>query len=71
MLYCRAGQTTEEDMYNNEHGSDAFQQFLNILGKTVKLNGFDNFKGGLDVKSESSHAIFHYYDFELYFNQII
>ena len=52
VLYCKAGQVTEEDMYNNEHGSPAFQQFLDLLGTTVKLQGFDDFKGGLDVKSK-------------------
>jgi len=52
VLYCKAGQTTEDDMYNNEHSSDAFRQFLDLLGTTVKLQGFDDFKGGLDVKSK-------------------
>ena len=38
-------------MYNNEHGSKAFEQFLDLLGEKVKLNGFDDYKGGLDVAS--------------------
>ena len=51
VLYCKAGQVTEEDMYNNEHGSAAFHQFLDLIGQKVKLKGFDGFKGGLDVTS--------------------
>ena len=49
ILYCKAGQVTEEDMYNNEHGSAAFDQFLDLIGQKIKLNGFEDFKGGLDV----------------------
>ena len=39
-------------MYNNEHSSPAFDEFLDMLGRKVKLQGFDNFRGGLDIKSE-------------------
>ena len=38
-------------MYNNKDSSPAFDQFLNLIGQKVKLNGFDDFKGGLDVAS--------------------
>ncbi|XP_076817370.1 uncharacterized protein LOC143462939 isoform X2 [Clavelina lepadiformis] len=54
IIYCRAGQVTEEDMYNNEHGSAALEEFLQLLGQKVKLNGFDDFRGGLDVKTDST-----------------
>ena len=52
VLYCRAGQTTEEEMYNNEHASPVFEEFLQLLGRKVKLNGFGDFRSGLDVKSK-------------------
>ncbi|MEL6805877.1 MAG: hypothetical protein AAFO91_19085 [Bacteroidota bacterium] len=45
-------------MYNNEHGSPAFDQFLQLLGRKIDLHGFDDFRGGLDVKSESSAGRF-------------
>ena len=51
VLYCKAGQVTEEEMYNNEHGCEHFERFLQLLGKKVELNGFTEFKGGLDVTS--------------------
>jgi len=54
VLYCRPGQTTEEEMYNNEKGSLAFNEFLQLLGDKVQLQGFNNFRGGLDVKTGST-----------------
>lgn len=51
-MYCKAGQNTEEEMYNNEEAGPAFLEFLETIGKTVRLNGFDKYKAGLDNKSE-------------------
>jgi hypothetical protein len=34
-----------------EHGSEALYEFLNILGDKIVLNGWNKFRGGLDVKS--------------------
>ena len=31
-MYCRAGQQTEEEMYNNEEGGPAFNEFLDVIG---------------------------------------
>ena len=53
-MYCRAGQQTEEDMYNNEEGGPAFNEFLDLLGQRVRLRGFQKYKAGLCNKSESS-----------------
>ncbi|XP_064111065.1 signal-induced proliferation-associated 1-like protein 1 [Macrobrachium nipponense] len=50
VLYCRAGQTTEEEMYNNESAGPAFSEFLEILGQRVRLKDFDKYRGGLDRK---------------------
>nr|XP_039270889.1 signal-induced proliferation-associated 1-like protein 1 isoform X1 [Styela clava] len=54
IMYCKKGQTTEEEMYNNEHGSPGFEEFLDLLGDKVQLKGFDKFRGGLDVKTNST-----------------
>lgn len=59
-MYCRSGQSTEEEMYNNEHGSPAFVEFLDLIGKKVKLKGFEKFKGGLDNKSKYMHLLCHH-----------
>jgi len=56
ILYCQAGQSTEEEMYNNESGSPALDEFLDLLGQRVRLKGFSKYRAQLDNKSEcSSH----------------
>ena len=51
-MYCRAGQQTEEEMYNNEEGGPAFLEFLDLLGQRVRLKGFQKYKAGLCNKSK-------------------
>lgn len=53
VLLCRAGQSTEEEMYNNEEASAAFAAFLELLGEQVLLKGFAKYAAQLDTKSES------------------
>ncbi len=48
VLYCKSGQRTEEDMFNNEHGSDRFDDFLELLGDKIELRGFAGYRGDLD-----------------------
>jgi len=50
ILYAKDGQTTEEQMFNNEKGSPAFDEFLKILGDTVDLKGYTGYAAGLDVQ---------------------
>lgn len=52
VLYCRAGQASEEDMYNNREAGPAFMQFLTLLGDVVRLKGFESYRAQLDTKSE-------------------
>jgi signal-induced proliferation-associated 1 like protein 1 len=54
ILYCKAGQSTEEEFYNNEHSGPLFDEFLSCIGENVRLLGFDKYKGGLDNKSDST-----------------
>lgn len=51
-MYCRAGQSSEEDMYNNESSGPAFEEFLNLLGERVRLKGWEKYRAQLDNKSE-------------------
>lgn len=53
ILYCRAGQGSEEEMYNNEGAGAAFTQFLTLLGDVVRLKGFQSYRAQLDTKSEA------------------
>lgn len=54
VLYCKAGQSTEEEFYNNEHSGPLFEEFLSCIGENVRLLGFDKYRGGLDTKSDST-----------------
>lgn len=50
ILYAKKGQTTEEEIFGNEHGSEDFEKFLRLLGDVITLEGWEGFKGDLDVK---------------------
>ena len=52
IMYCKAGQATEEEMYNNEEAGPAFNEFLDLIGQRVRLKGFDKYTGGLDNKGK-------------------
>lgn len=52
VMYCRAGQSTEEDMYNNEEAGPALNEFLDTIGHRVRLKGFEKYRAGLDNKSK-------------------
>jgi signal-induced proliferation-associated 1 like protein 1 len=51
IMYCKAGQASEEEMYNNEEAGPAFHEFLDVIGQRVRLKGFDKYRAGLDNKS--------------------
>ena len=59
ILYCKKGQTSEEDMYNNETGSEAFEAFLQAIGTKVTMKGFTKYRAQLDNKTDTtgSHSI--------------
>lgn len=59
IMYCKSGQQTEEEMYNNQDAGPAFTEFLETIGKKVKLQGFDKYKAGLDTKGKSSKIDFY------------
>uniref|UniRef100_A0A158PGL1 Rap-GAP domain-containing protein n=1 Tax=Angiostrongylus costaricensis TaxID=334426 RepID=A0A158PGL1_ANGCS len=60
IMFCKAGQSTEEHMYNNEHSSEAFDEFLDFIGQRIRLKGWDQYKGGLDTRGDTTgtHSIF-------------
>ncbi|XP_039706318.1 signal-induced proliferation-associated 1-like protein 2 isoform X3 [Pteropus medius] len=71
VLYCRAGQSTEEEMYNNETAGPAFEEFLDLLGQRVRLKGFSKYRAQLDNKTDSTgtHSLYTTYkDYELMFH---
>ncbi|XP_069043920.1 signal-induced proliferation-associated 1-like protein 3 [Lepisosteus oculatus] len=71
ILLCRAAQSTEEEMYNNEEASPAFQTFLSLLGDRVCLKGFSKYAAQLDTKTDSTgtHSLYTcYQDYEVMFH---
>ncbi|XP_028274594.1 signal-induced proliferation-associated 1-like protein 3 isoform X2 [Parambassis ranga] len=71
VLLCRAGQSTEEEMYNNEEASPAFSAFLELLGEQVLLKGFTKYAAQLDTKTDSTgtHSLYtSYQGYEVMFH---
>ncbi|KAF5911720.1 hypothetical protein HPG69_015698 [Diceros bicornis minor] len=63
VVYQKARQTLEEELFGNNEESPAFKEFLDLLGDTVTLQDFKGFRGGLDVTHgqtgvESVYTIF-------------
>ncbi|PNF19182.1 hypothetical protein B7P43_G09603 [Cryptotermes secundus] len=71
IMYCRAGQASEEEMYNNEEAGPAFHEFLDAIGQRVRLKGFDKYRAGLDNKTDSTglYSVYsQYQDCEIMFH---
>uniref|UniRef100_A0A673V9Z5 Signal induced proliferation associated 1 like 3 n=1 Tax=Suricata suricatta TaxID=37032 RepID=A0A673V9Z5_SURSU len=71
ILYCKAGQSSEEEMYNNEEAGPAFEEFLSLIGERVCLKGFSKYAAQLDVKTDSTgtHSLYTtYQDYEIMFH---
>eukprot|EP01090_Pellita_catalonica_P014256 TRINITY_DN3582_c0_g1_i1.p1 TRINITY_DN3582_c0_g1~~TRINITY_DN3582_c0_g1_i1.p1 ORF type:complete len:590 (-),score=88.28 TRINITY_DN3582_c0_g1_i1:100-1869(-) len=54
VLFCKDGQSTEEEMFGNRHGSEEFDRFLNFLGEKIPLKGWPHYRAGLDVSDDVS-----------------
>ena len=49
IIYQKYGQTTEEELFGNTSASNAFDDFLALLGDRVPLRNFEGYRGGLDT----------------------
>ncbi|PRP77469.1 RapGAP/RanGAP domain-containing protein, partial [Planoprotostelium fungivorum] len=54
VLYVKEGQVEENAMYQNVDGSADLDEFLKFMGTTIKLKGWDGYRGGLDTKSDTT-----------------
>ncbi|XP_062368427.1 LOW QUALITY PROTEIN: signal-induced proliferation-associated 1-like protein 3 [Cinclus cinclus] len=71
ILYCKAGQSSEEEMYNNEAAGPALEEFLTLLGEKVTLKSFTKYAAQLDTKTDSTgtHSLYTtYQDYEIMFH---
>ncbi|XP_046405967.1 rap1 GTPase-activating protein 1-like isoform X2 [Ischnura elegans] len=50
VLYQRFGQTAEEQLFANRVSSPAFDEFLHLLGKQIRLREHTGYRGGLDIQ---------------------
>jgi len=60
VLYCKEGQTTEEEMFGNETGSPAFDRFVATIAEKVPLLNWKQFRAGLDNTCNSTGAYSYY-----------
>lgn len=63
LIVQRFRQTVEEQLFANTGHSPALEQFLNLMGRRVKLKEHEGFKGGLDTQfgqtgEESLYEVF-------------
>eukprot|EP01097_Dermamoeba_algensis_P009284 TRINITY_DN6498_c0_g1_i1.p1 TRINITY_DN6498_c0_g1~~TRINITY_DN6498_c0_g1_i1.p1 ORF type:complete len:599 (-),score=144.85 TRINITY_DN6498_c0_g1_i1:175-1971(-) len=60
VVFAKEGQTTASEMWDNEHGSTAFNEFMDFLGEKITLEGWKNYAGGLDVKNNTKGKTSYY-----------
>mmetsp|Transcript_2527 Transcript_2527/g.4130 ORF Transcript_2527/g.4130 Transcript_2527/m.4130 type:complete len:875 (+) Transcript_2527:39-2663(+) len=72
VVYCKAGQSKEEEMLSNcQPHSKTFERFLNFLGQKIKLQGWEGYTADLDTKMNASgeESVFtQWHDFSIMFH---
>lgn len=71
ILYAKEGQYRETDMFSNEHGSEAFEHFLSMIGDKIALEGWTQYRAGLDVRTNATgtHSVYTTWeDYEVMFH---
>ena len=60
VLYMKESQQSEEELFNNKMHSEAFDDFLNLLGERIRLRGFDKYRAGLDNVGDltGTHSVY-------------
>eukprot|EP01129_Flabellula_baltica_P010786 TRINITY_DN4604_c0_g1_i1.p1 TRINITY_DN4604_c0_g1~~TRINITY_DN4604_c0_g1_i1.p1 ORF type:complete len:360 (+),score=76.52 TRINITY_DN4604_c0_g1_i1:95-1081(+) len=54
VLYCKEGQNEEDEIFSNNEVSQSFTEFMNSIGTKIELKGFTGYRGGLDVKEDTT-----------------
>ena len=56
LLYCGKGQTQEAEMYDNSSDdvSAEYQEFMELIGTIIPLQGHKGYRAGLDVNSNTT-----------------
>lgn len=60
VLYAKEGQVKETEMFSNVEGSMEFEEFLTLLGDKIQLQGWKEYRGGLNVvdNSTGTHSVY-------------
>lgn len=67
VIYGRDGQD-ETQMYNNEHGSEVFEDFLSSLGDRINMKGWDKYRGDFSNKADQKSLYTVFGDHEIMFH---
>eukprot|EP01096_Ripella_sp_DP13-Kostka_P008253 TRINITY_DN3081_c0_g1_i7.p1 TRINITY_DN3081_c0_g1~~TRINITY_DN3081_c0_g1_i7.p1 ORF type:complete len:796 (-),score=360.44 TRINITY_DN3081_c0_g1_i7:68-2455(-) len=54
IVYRKKGQIEDDDMMSNFDGPPEYHEFLNWIGTTVQLKGWNKYRGGLDVNTDTT-----------------
>lgn len=54
VIYRKSGQLSDDEMYSNEFGSHAFNEFLLHIGSRIPLKNWPKFRGGLDIQHNTT-----------------
>lgn len=71
VVYMKENQQTEEELFGNETHSKAFDDFLDLLGERVRLQGFNKYRAGLDSNNDltGTHSVYtKFHDKEVMFH---
>ncbi|CAF3177243.1 unnamed protein product [Rotaria sp. Silwood2] len=71
LIYQGLEQTNEYDMFSNDNLTDDLSNFLNLLAESVRLKGFNKFRGDLDIRDDlhGEHSYYtKYKNHEIMFN---
>ncbi|KYR00777.1 pleckstrin (PH) domain-containing protein [Tieghemostelium lacteum] len=63
LVYCKQGQTTDDELFSNQNGSQEWEIFLDLLGEKIELLNWPHYSAGLDVRSNSTGTHSLYTDF--------
>lgn len=62
LLYAKPGQTSEQELFNNNFSdtSKEFKEFLNFIGEKIELKNWKGYRAGLDVNENltGTHSIY-------------
>ena len=71
IIYQKACQVNEDDIFQNRDRSQRFEEFLDFLGNRIKLEEHTGYAGGLDTKynQTGTESVFEtYLDYEIMFH---